>query len=525
MPDSREDLVKEAVSLQKRLVESLAASGQPAQRSETRWRGASRVIRSLSSWLPKLGSALTDLPARERETLAARSHDAYRNHLLGGAAVARARTNIVGTGLIMHPAVNAKMLGISDTQAEELNGVIAEEWPLWADDPRECDAEAMNDFYGQQGLVLMSALLSGDAFAVTPFMVRSGGIYGLKVQLIDAARISNPSGSQNSRQLVDGIALDGMGAMTGIYVRRKHPDEIHIMEDGWDFVPAWGEATGRRRVMQVWNDKDRIGLVRGAPYLAPILEPLQTLETYTRAELVAAVIAGLFTVFLEKDAQQYDANGLPASPFDSGDGAEPAAGSTLELGNGAIVDLAPGEKANTVNPGRPNSNYDPFFLSICKQIGARLEIPVDELLLKYEDSYSAARAAMLQAWRFYTTRRWFVVQQFCQPIYQLWFDEAVARGRIPVSGYTDPVRRAAYTSAVWVGPARGSMDEEKEARAAKFRIEAGVSNETIETAAMTGEDWRRVYDTRRRERMRRQVDGMPNESSRQPAPPPQENPE
>ena len=91
-------------------------------------------------------------------------------------------------------------------------------------------------------------------------------------------------------------------------------------------------------------------------------------------------------------------------------------------------------------------------------MAAALELPIDELLLRYNASYSAARAAMLQAWRFFMMRRWQLVQQLCTPIYRLWFDEAVARGRIPAVDYADPIRRAAYTNALWVGPARGSMD-------------------------------------------------------------------
>src|SRR5690606_9578189 len=151
-------------------------------------------------------------------------------------------------------------------------------------------------------------------------------------------------------------------------------------------------------------------------------------------------------------------------------------------------------------------NFDPFFMAVVKQIGAALELPVDELLLHYQSSYSAARAAMLQAWRFYTTRRWFLVQQFCQPIYGLFLDEEVASGRIALPGYSDPIKRRAWSRAMWIGPARGSMDEYKEAKAAEVRIDIGVSNEAMETAAMTGEDWNSVYKQRAREIAQRRTD-------------------
>lgn len=51
------------------------------------------------------------------------------------------------------------------------------------------------------------------------------------------------------------------------------------------------------------------------------------------------------------------------------------------------------------------------------------------------------------------------------------------------------------------------MDELKEAQAAQMRIQIGVSNETIECAAMTGESRDAVYDQQVREINQRKKDG------------------
>jgi capsid protein len=125
---------------------------------------------------------------------------------------------------------------------------------------------------------------------------------------------------------------------------------------------------------------------------------------------------------------------------------------------------------------------------------------------------------MLQAWRFYTMRRWWLVCDFCQPSYELMFDEAVARGRISAPGYSDPALRKAYTKSIWIGPARGAIDELKEAKAARERIDVGISNETIETAAMTGETWQQVNRQRARELVQRRANGTTVEVA--PATPP-----
>ncbi|HHT04575.1 MAG TPA: phage portal protein, partial [Bacteroidales bacterium] len=165
-------------------------------------------------------------------------------------------------------------------------------------------------------------------------------------------------------------------------------------------------------------------------------------------------------------------------------------------------------KANVANPARANSQFDPYFTAFVTQIGAALEIPKEELMLHYDSSYSAARAAMLQAWRFYSQRRWWLVSDFCQPTRALVIDEAVARGMISLPGYNDPAKRRAYLNALWIGPARGAIDELKEANAAGKRIDIGVSNESMEAAAMSGEPWSDIYAQRLIEINRRKADGI-----------------
>ncbi len=472
-----------------------AESTTNPQRSETRWRGASAIIRSLSSWMPTLGSGRSDLPRNERDRLSARSYDCFRNQLIGRAAITRLRTSVVGVGIMPHADVDADLLGISDEQADELNTLINAEWNLYAYNPTEVDIEGGRDFPGLQTLAFTAALLGGDCFALTPAVPRAGGIYDLKLQLVDAARVTNPQDATNTDQLIDGVQLEPGGRPVVVYVRDRHPADSTGLAN-WTPERVFAES-GNRRVLHITADRDQIGMVRAAPFLAPIIEPLQTLEVYARAELAAAVISAMFTVFLEHEAQELDEQGNPL-PVVAGQTTKEGYQS-VSMGHGAIHDLEPGTKASFANPSRPNSQYDPFFTAAVRQIGAAIEIPGDELLLAYNANYSAARASMLQAWRAYLMRRQTLVQQLCAPFRAIWFQEAVARGRIPVQGFEDPARRAAYMNAIWTGPARGAMDETREAAAAEARIRTGISNETIETAASTGEDWRAVFKGRVRE--------------------------
>jgi lambda family phage portal protein len=252
-------------------------------------------------------------------------------------------------------------------------------------------------------------------------------------------------------------------------------------------------------------NRERIGQRRGVPLLAPVIEALKQLGRYTDAELVAAVVAGMFTVFIEKDNASSEAGFgeiVPESQQVDGDDEN-----SLELAPGAIVDLNEGEKANAMNPGRPNSGFDGFVVAICRQIGAALEIPYELLVKNFNASYSASRGALLEAWKMFRMYRTWLADDFCQPIFEEWMAEAVAKGRIAAPGFfANPVIRKAYCNAEWNGPAQGLLNPVQEVTAAKMRVENGFSNRTREAMELTGSDFNaNVTQLKREEAMMKEV--------------------
>lgn len=105
-------------------------------------------------------------------------------------------------------------------------------------------------------------------------------------------------------------------------------------------------------------------------------------------------------------------------------------------------------------------------------------------------SYSASRAALLEAWKAFKMRRTWFSSDFTQPIYELWLAEAVARGRINAPGFfNDPIIRKAWARAEWIGPAQGQIDPTKEVEAAIMRVKQGFSTRERETYELTGGNW------------------------------------
>jgi capsid protein len=198
----------------------------------------------------------------------------------------------------------------------------------------------------------------------------------------------------------------------------------------------------------------------------------------------------------------------------------------LRLAPGMVVDLASGEKISTANPGRPNDSFDPFVLSLMRQIGMSLELPYEVLIKHFTASYSAARAALLDAWRFYRTKRKWLSRNLCQPIYEEVIADAIAAGRLSAPGFfADERIRKAWLGAEWHGPAQGQIDPEKENRADEIAEDRGWKTAEEITAEKTAGDWETKHRQRvREERLRKEGNVGPNGKQSQPdllAPDPQ----
>ncbi len=245
---------------------------------------------------------------------------------------------------------------------------------------------------------------------------------------------------------------------------------------------------------------------RGVPALAPVIEAIKQLGRYTEAEIMAAVVTGMFTVFIKSEVSKND----PLQEgFDLDEQVDSHDSNSYELGHGSIVGLDPGDEPVIANPLRPNTAFDGFVTAICRQIGAALEIPYELLIKNFTASYSASRGALLEAWKMFRMRRSWMATSFCQPIYEEWFAEAVARGRISAPGFfDDPLIRRAYTKAEWHGPSQGQLDPLKEVKAAKMRVDEEFSTREREAADMTGADFETLHVQRVREENLRKRDGL-----------------
>lgn len=466
------------------------------------YNGARKDKRAFEEWSVTDGDADADIIGDLPE-LRERCRDLTRNNPLAAGALNTKVTNIVGTGLRVKSRINSDHLGITQEQATTFEGAAEREFKLWAKSI-ECDLNRKLTFNQMQALALRSVYENGDTFALLPFKERPGGPFGTKVQLVEADRVSNPDYSADTAKIVAGIEKDEDGAPHLAFISNQHPGSKPGVIDDMKWQPVkFFSDTGRPRVLHVFHHL-RIGQTRGVPDLAPVIELFKQLGRYTESELMAAVVSGMFTVFVTTEDGEGDLSNLMPGVTEGSSGKD----EPYKLGPAAIVGLSENESISTANPGRPNDKFDPFVLAILRQIGVALELPYEILIKHFTASYSASRAALLEAWRMFKTRRQWFAAAFCQPIYEAVITEAISRGRIAAPGFlTDETIRAMYLNTIWTGDAPGQLDPLKESNAARGRIEGNLSTEERETMEITGADWELDQRQRTRERQRHKQDG------------------
>lgn len=468
----------------------------------------------MARWSTRPRSAAADTLAQLPDQRG-QARDLVRNNPIAASAVNTNVARAIGTGLAYSPQPHLATLGWSAEQGAEWAAEVAAEFSLWADSP-DCDWYGELNFYDLQDLVTRARLESGDAFSVLPDGKRSAAMpYALRVQVLEADRVGNPAGKADTADVAGGIRRGADGRVSGYHVYRRHPHGHWV--GGVDrFAGDWIEpvgASGRRRMLHHFK-RLRPEQPRGVPYLAPVMALFKLIGDYTDAEVKAAVVSAFLTLIIETPSGA----GLPnifglqqPGPAPSGTSSQPqqAAPQDLALGPAAVLGLAKGEKAEIVNPMRPNPQFGAFIDKVVDQLGAGLFIGPEMLMKKFNTSYTAARAAFLDAWKHLLDVRTRTARDFCQPVLETWMAEAVAQRRIAAPGFfTDPRLRWAYTRALWHGDSQGSLNPKDEVAAMRDAIDGRLTTHERASWEIFGTDWRTVQPALAAELQALERDGM-----------------
>ncbi len=460
---------------------------------EPAYKSTNPLNRLVSEWNPP--SEETDdslLPALE--SLRDQCRDLDRNESVARGSVENIVCNVVGEGLWPQAKLNHEMLGISEKEARSFENKAEAIFRLVAESTA-IDYLGRSTFPELQDQALRAQLIDGDILGVRrQKKLRKFELLSTRVQLIPGGRLRDPGDYKGNNDIREGVELDATG----------EPIAYHILNrTKYNGIDSWSVETKRiprcskndiTLVLHLYH-KRLPDQTRGEPLLTPAIQKFKQMSRYAEAEIAAAVINAFLTTFITSEGQG------PLGPRQNAHLANRGADdpkkewTQRKLGPMTMLNLLPGESVASPTPGRPSPQFDSFFQSVLKQIGPSIGLPFEVLIQHFSSSYSAARAALLQAWRFFKVRRKWLEIGFCQPIYEWIIDEAILRGMIKAPGYfDDPIKRVLYLKAQWIGQEMPSIDRLKDAKADEVDLKNGVTSQR-QIVEGRGKD----YDKLRRE--------------------------
>ena len=471
---------------------------------------------AMIDWNPISASADADL-LPDLGTLTARSRDLGRNNGLVAGAHQTLRDNIVGAVLRLSTLPEYRALGWTRLQALDWGNTVEAEFRSWAE-TTECDAGRTHNLLGLTLQALGGAMLDGDALALPLWLPLPRRRWNTRLMMVDPDRLCTPISLEHRDDIRGGIEFDRWGGPVAYYVLKRHPGDVFgfgrfgaafratVLE--WDRIPA-ETAWGRKRVIHL-HDKERTGQSRGKPVISAVMREFHMAGRYAANELQASLASSLVAAFLESDLDANSAAELfgndPRGAWSTS--VETARKSVRKLEAGAVIPLPAGARVSSFTPGRPNQAFEAFMLASLRHIAAGMNMPYELLLKDFSKSnYSSARAALLEAWRYFNGRRRWLTDYWLKAVYELWFEEAVNAGRIEAPGFYE--NRHAYLRAKFIFGGRGWVDPVKEAQAAVIRMNAGLSTLEKECAEQ-GENYEENLDQQQIEMQMRVDRGLPS---------------
>jgi capsid protein len=272
-------------------------------------------------------------------------------------------------------------------------------------------------------------------------------------------------------------------------------------------VPRKGPKSGRYMMLHGYTP-DYAGQGRGYSRLAHALQEFSDLTDFTLATIKKAINQSQITMYVKPSqdapasnpvedlltnagagpaAKQFGANPEPSDDAANVASVNPVSfyempeATMTEPGSTAVFNLEAGEDIRAFENKIAAESYDRFVDSFCSYLCASSSMPLEVLLMKFNQNYSASRGTLLLFWRVATIWREEMITSYCNPTYEMWLAGEIAANRISCPGWSDPRMRAAWLNARWVGTPMPNIDPDKTASADMKYVEMGA--QTLERVA------------------------------------------
>lgn len=445
---------------------------------------------TLKTWRPvALG---TDAQiAMERETIIERAIDLVSSDPHAAGIVENIATLVVGSGLRPYPQIDSAITGLSKEQIKTLSAAQKASYRKWTG---YADAAARMSFESIEYLALRQFTQFGEFLFTVPMVDRPGRPYYLALQPIHPLRLKTPVDLYKQDNIREGVEVGEYGEPVAYWIKMTGSGSGWKADVSSNFVRIPARAGHRMKVIHCFYQTDSEQF-RGYSFFSPAMKFLRDLSDYLDAELVSNIVTAAMAVFIETAAADpYTLANAQATITDTGYKSDGSAYDQRyqEIEPGAIMYGSTGEKPHLLAAQRPGATFGIFLKEIEKSISLGFNIPQPVLFKNFDGmSYAGYRSAMLEAWRVVTSRRRWLSQALCQPVWQMLMEEAYLRGELgQVDFYSKMLDLCACD---WVGAPKGQIEPLKEVQADVLEIQHNLKSRE-EVMLERGRDLQTTFD-------------------------------
>lgn len=459
---------------------------------DSRYAGAGSDGSKWPGGLSRTGTA----PILHHHQLRINSRSAYHTSLQARGVVERHTDTVVDSGLKLNCTPDFDVLGITPADAEEWARGVEAKFDHWARNKKATAAETMT-FYQLQRLAGISQQRDGEYFVRFLYSARRDLLNPLQLSFIDPVQIMGLgyTSAYGINQLwKDGIDRDINGKETAYRVGLLAPDRT------WQYktIPAIGPRSGRRMMIHGFQP-EYPNQGRGYPRLSHALQEFENITDFSSAEIKKAIAQSCLSMWVKPSKDNVASNPLeaishsgPAGPASlSAQATQLAADNNVDPGDlvnyipmpeatisqpgaTAVFNLNEGEELKAFQNTSPTESFEKFVNTLAGHLSASLSIPLEVVLMKFAQNYSASRASLILFWRIAQIWREEMASDFLNPVYEAWLSGEIAAGRVQAPGWTDPRLREAWVKNNWIGSPMPNIDPQKTAKADMLYAEMGA---------------------------------------------------
>lgn len=442
------------------------------------------------------------------------ARDAYHDSPQARAIIDRFADTVADVGLMLECSPRADILGITPEFAKAWARDVETRFNLWARDKKQHRSENMN-WYQKQHLYQVFQHRDNDMFTRFYYSSDRGLQNPLQWEILDPDQIRGygytGTGGPYMSNIFDGIERDERG--------REKAYDIYVRDGENTFknvkIQRKGPKSQRLFMLHGFNP-EYAGQGRGYSRIGFALQSLENITDFKAAHIKKAINQSSIVAMMEnkeldpsniwEQALTKFGKGPAAGQFGSTPQPDAAAQNvtsaamnapacyqlpeaTLDVpGSTMIMNAKRGDKLTPFAQNAPADSFDKFIDAFMYYLSSASGIPLEVVLMRFNQNYSASRGTLILFWRVVMMWRDEWAADDGNPTVEMWMAGEIAAGRIKAPGWSDPILRAAWLHCTWRGAPIPDIDPSKTAKARRENLSLGLTTGEREARDLNGSD-------------------------------------